>query len=391
LALRLEEIRARLCARLRERGAEIEAAVIARVQGIADDQEIVDPEYTQGLREATAAALEYGIAALERRDEDPPPVPEELRQQARLAARNRVSLETVLRRYFAGYALLGDFTIGEWERSGVSGDALLKNLLRTQSAIFDRLVVAVGGEYARETEWLSQSSEQRLVERVERLLSGELLDTSKLTYDFGCSHLAAVVSGPAAPGFFRDLAGELDRLLLYVRPHREITWAWWGGRDPLSPAQITQIIDADWPDGTALSLGEPGEGLAGWRLTHRQARAALPVARSSASKTVRYREVGLLASILRDDLLVASLRELYLEPLASERDGGAALRETLRVYFAHERNITSTAATLKVTRRTVRRRLHTVEQLLGTALSARAVEIEAALRLDEISRASVLA
>jgi hypothetical protein len=38
--------------------------------------------------------------------------------QARLAARSDVSLDIVLRRYFAGYSLLGDFLVGEADRLG---------------------------------------------------------------------------------------------------------------------------------------------------------------------------------------------------------------------------------------------------------------------------------
>ena len=97
---------------------------------------------------------------------------------------------------------------------------------------------------------------------------------------------------------------------------------------------------------------------------------------------MRYAEVALLASMLRDDLLVSSLEEIYLAPLARERDGGVVARATLRAYFATERNVSSAAAVLGVSRQAVGRRLKAIEQRLGRPLNECAVEIEAALRLS---------
>jgi len=133
-----------------------------------------------------------------------------------------------------------------------------------------------------------------------------------------------------------------------------------------------------------LAIGEPARGFAGWRRTYRQAGAALPIALRSRRSYVRYGEVAVLASILRDDLLIFTLREQYLAPLASERDGGEALRGTLRAYLAAERNTTSTAAALGVSRQTVVNRLHTVEERLGRQIKNSIAELEAALQIDEL-------
>src|SRR4029077_6656331 len=116
---------------------------------------------------------------------------------------------------------------------------------------------------------------------------------------------------------------------------------------------------------------------------HRQAKAALPVAERRGQVIVRYADVALLASMLRDDLLATSLRQLYLEPLARAKDGGKVARETLRAYFATERNISSTAAVLGVDRRTVTNRIRAAEDLFGRPLGDFATELETALLLDE--------
>ena len=130
----------------------------------------------------------------------------------------------------------------------------------------------------------------------------------------------------------------------------------------------------------SIALGEPAQGLAGWRLTHRQAAGALSIAERRA-KPVRYADVSLLAAALRDELLAASLRRLYLEPLEAERDGGAILRDTLRAYFDCGRNVTSAAATLGVDRKTVTARLRGAEQHIGRPLGGCAAELQTALEL----------
>jgi sugar diacid utilization regulator len=132
-----------------------------------------------------------------------------------------------------------------------------------------------------------------------------------------------------------------------------------------------------------LGVGEPARGPAGWRLSHHQARTAYPLSRPCQAPVVRYGEVALAASILQDDLLSSSLRQLYLDPLAQDRDG-ACLRATLRTYFAAERNVSSTAAALEVSRPTVKKRLEREEALLGRDIRDCAAELEAALQLEEL-------
>jgi DNA-binding PucR family transcriptional regulator len=136
-------------------------------------------------------------------------------------------------------------------------------------------------------------------------------------------------------------------------------------------------------DRVFVTVGEPGEGLSGWRLSHRQAKAALPIAERRGQPVLRYGDVALLAAILRDDLVATSLHQLYLEPLERARDGGEVARETLRAYFAAERNISSTAAVLGVDRRTVTNRIRAIESLFGRPLKDFATELETALQLDD--------
>ena len=80
--------------------------------------------------------------------------------QARIAARRGVGLDTVLRRYCAGYALFGDFLIEEAQEA-LQGPAL-KRLLRIQASLFDRVIAAVCEEHRREGKAIRTSERQRL-------------------------------------------------------------------------------------------------------------------------------------------------------------------------------------------------------------------------------------
>ena len=98
---------------------------------------------------------------------------------------------------------------------------------------------------------------------------------------------------------------------------------------------------------------------------------------------VRYSDVTLLASILRDDLAIASLRRLYLAPLEEARDGDN-LRIALRAYFQAGRNVSSAAAALGLNRRTLSKRLQAAERILGRPLDSLAADLEVALSLEAL-------
>jgi sugar diacid utilization regulator len=303
--------------------------------------------------------------------------------QARLAARDGVSLDTVLRRYVAGNALVGDLLIEEGGRAELPS-AALRQLLGTQAAVLDRLLAAVGAEHAREAKNRPTSAADRRRECVKRLLAGELVDHAELGYDLDAHHLALLAKG--ADGFeaMRELAAKIDRQLLAVCREEETTWACWlGGGRALATVDVVRALEAIAPERALITVGEPGEGLSGWRLSHRQAKAALPIAERKGEQIVRYVDVAFQASALRDDLIATSLREIYLAPLERTRDEGKVARETLRAYFATERNVSSTAARLGVDRRTVSNRIRAIEDRLGRPLADMATDLETALRLDE--------
>jgi len=373
------EIRSELAARMRERAPELEAGVLTRAHAIADP----------------GAIAGYALAGLEAGERRAPRLPEAILAQARLDARLKVPLDTVLRRHFAVDALFGDLLAEEIERcvdsphpgvvdsrSAVPAD-LARRLRREGTTRFDRLLDAVGDEYAREAQIRPLGGAERRRECVKRLLAGELVVADiDLNYDLDGCHLGLMAEGEGAEAALRELAGRCDRRLLAVQREEEPIWAaWLGGSRPLASAAAQRRLGELDHAGVVISLGEPAGGLTGWRFSHLQAKAALPIAAREGG-VVRFADVTLVAALRRDELIATSLRRLYLDPLEASRDGGAATRETLRAWFRCERNISSTAAALGVDRRTVRNRLRAVEAQVGRPLVEVALDLELALRLD---------
>lgn len=378
-----ESPRAMLARRLLARHEEIKQALLARISSLEDPAAIADPTYREGLRGAVGIALGYAIGAVEREESRPRPIPAPLFAQAREAARNGVSLDTVLRRYVAGYTLLGDFTLREADAMGLP-PPVSQEAMRAEAAVLDHLVAAIAAEYHAEVEDRSRSLQRHRGDLVEKLLAGQLSDAKDLNYDLDGWHVAAIAVGLDRGEALRERAVALDRRPLLVQRGEGTIWAWFGGGREIGREEMEQFLASPWPPGASVVLGEPGQGLAGWRLTHRQAAATLPIARRGRHSPVRYSDVALLSSVLQDEVLISSLQALYLKPLEEDRDEGATLRRTLRAYFASERNVSSTAMRLDVNRKTVTTRLRAIEERLDRPIASCAAELETALSLEEL-------
>jgi len=381
----LKTIRLELVARLRERLTEIEDAIFARARTLSENVGEEDPEYVAGLRATVSESLDYALAHIERGEEWTGPIPSTAAEQAQRSARSGVRLDTVLRRYAAGDRLFGDFIMDEAHRFPSQA---LRKILRDHGPQIDRLMAAVATEYMDEVARMRRSPAQRLAERVQRLIAGEdPADVGGLEYPFDAWHLGMIVKGSKAEACVRALAAGLDSQVLAVPRGGEIVWAWLGARRALAAPDVERLLSAGVAGDALLAVGEPRRGIAGWRLTHCEARAAQEVMLRKSRQLTRARDVILLAATLRDEALAKSLFETYLKPLEAHSDSGAVLRETLRAYFAAGFNAATAAAALDVDRHTVQRRLRKVEEELGRLLPACHAELAVALSLEEIEGA----
>lgn len=172
---------------------------------------------------------------------------------------------------------------------------------------------------------------------------------------------------------------------MILTPSPEELWAWLGrGSEPIDAAAVREWLAANGSPELPIGVGEPKSERSGWRLTHRQANAAVWVAKGQGAPFVAYPQAALLASLGRDALLTNSLHEGYLLPFTAERDGGEALRRTLRAYFRSNRNATSAGSSIGVSRQTVSNRVRLAERYLGQKLEDCGLVLEVALELEEI-------
>lgn len=373
--------------RLTARRDEIEQAILTRAYAVADPSPAADPEYRVGLRGAVSAALDYRLAAIGNEGARLESIPPALLAQVRHAARSGVSLDTVLRRCFAGYTLVGDFIVEEAKGAGRLADGDLQQILRGEAASFDRLVAAVTKEHTAEVQKHIRSPEHRRAEQVRRLLAGDLVDPRKLGYELDKWHLGLIAKGLEAESAIRELANSLGHRRLIVPAGDDIHWAWLGAGRRADQDELAALVASSRSDSVLMTFGEPAHGVSGWRLTHRQAAGAWPIALRGPDTRVRYADVALLASMLQDEVLTTSLESLFLAPLRGDwerSERGADLRRTLRAYFAAQRNVSSTAAALGVTRTTIRNRLRAIEERLARPLDTCAAEMEVALKFDSL-------
>jgi hypothetical protein len=376
--------------RLRSRHAAIEEVIFAHIRdpasfGSAGSE---DAEYLAGLHATVVAVVDYVLTGIEQGEEWAGPIPLVAVAQARRAARCGVNLDTLVLRYIAGHRLLGEFVNDEADRAGYSGYGhALYQLRRTQEALLERLTAAIAREYRQERERMERSPEQWRRELVQKLLAGEPVNTARLDYELDVWHLGVIATGAGAEKAVRSLANGFGRELLSVACGEGTVWAWIGGRRKLAITDVERQLSGSAGAGVPLAVGEPRQGIDGWRLTHREAQAALPVALSRPQTAVRCANVPLEAALLRHEFLARVLVENYLSPLDSQKDRGTVLRATLRAYFDKECNAAKAGVALNVDRHTVGRRLRTIEEALGRLIPACRAELEVALRLEELGDA----
>lgn len=373
-----------IVARLRRHAPDLEKAILSRVTTLLRSQGELDPEYVAGVKEAICIGIDYAIHILDGAHRSRVPVPPQLLSQARLAAGAGVQLDQVLNRYTASYNLLVDQILAEASHDSACQLRDVQQVLRHQATHFEHLVEAVSAEYKAEVTRRFSSPAVRRAAQVRDLLSGKLIDTRTLSYEFEAWHLGLIADGSAAAAAVRVLSRHFKCPTLTIAGADRSVWAWLGntGDRGISSQEVEQVARRRLDTDANICLGEPSFGLNGWRLTHKQALALHVVSKSKPGMTMRYADQALVASMAQDELLMASLKQMYLAPLETERDGGERLKMTLRAYFDAQSQISSTAAALRVTRKTVSSRLGRVEAHLGRPLSSCAAELQAALALD---------
>ena len=188
-----------------------------------------------------------------------------------------------------------------------------------------------------------------------------------------------IASGPAPELSVRRLAEELGCRSLLVPRGPKTAWAWLGAQRSVSVSEFERLASSLGAS-VSFAIGEPRQGIDGWRLTHQEAQTALSIMLRGNERLVRCADVVLLAAATRDDTIARFLLDAYLRPLEQRKDG-ETLKRTLRSYLAASCHAASAAVSLRVDRHTVQRHLGKIEETLGRPLDSCRAELEVALQV----------
>lgn len=324
---------------------------------------------------------------------------------ARAFVHRGIPLEHVMRCFRLGHAHMWTAWAAAIERSGVDPDTRATVLEVVSTSMFDfmdRSTTALVTEYLHERERWNRSAEARRAETVASILGGDPVDLEAaslaLGYDLRRWHVGLVLWSEHADD------GE-DRMMAFQHAVTEIAetmtcaqrplvlasegaslWAWAGSLERPKDEAIAAVVDSARRDGVSVAVGEPAEGVEGFRQTHERAVLARNVMRLAGARPGRVQRYGALAlnAVLTADVdLMRAFVIDELGELSADDDATTRLRATLLVYFEEDFSASRTARRLSVHRNTVIYRVNRCEEILGRPIRERRVELQIALMLRE--------
>jgi DNA-binding PucR family transcriptional regulator len=330
-------------------------------------------------------------------------------EYARRLAQRGTPLTALLRAYRLGHTCFSDWLLKELAEHTDDPEtitATVQSTARQVAGYIDQVSEEMVTAYTREREnWLRKRSAAR-AGRIRDLLSGQRIEVSSTEATLGYrlrQHHLGVVCWTSNEAIAVDNITRLDRAISHIAaqtaagadpvflPRDESSaWAWLplGIRDRFDPA----ACDADADAGIHVAFGDVVKGIAGFRLTHRQALAAQAVALAGGSppRVVSYAEVAPVAMMLGSPDLLAAWVRSTLGQLATDDEHHARLRETLLVFLDTGGSYKATAERLTLHKNSVQYRIHKAEESLGRPVGDRRHDVELALQASHWLGSSVL-
>ncbi len=150
--------------------------------------------------------------------------------------------------------------------------------------------------------------------------------------------------------------------------------------------RVAAVPQFECPQNLQVTVGNCHSGLAGFRLTHTEAVAALRVSTDHPPAVVRFADVEiacLATGVLGSEARVAFVRR-ELGDLAADDDTTERLRDTLRVYLKQGGDATAAGDVLRLHPNSVRYRIRQGERRIGGPIGGRSVQIELALEIVSV-------
>jgi hypothetical protein len=399
---------------VRELAAELLATTRELSKGMTDHLAATVPELSASdddeLREETRASSEANVDQVLRLlragvGVDALVVPIEAAEYVRGLVRRGITLPVLLRSYRVGHAWF-------WERWSQAlhdriGDP--EELVAAQDpssafmfAYIDRISDVLVSEYGTERERLVRGAAQLRAETVRAVLAGDAVDeeiaVARLGYELRRHHVALRVSGVASE--LRGLERAATEAAAALGPGEPLVVpsgvanldVWWGSYEPAGTEELERY---EPPDGIRVAFGAPGQGVAGFRLSHAEAVQAARVAAlagdSAPAAVTGYRRVELVSLLASDLPRARRFVAGQLGPLASTSEPAELLRDTVLAFLVAGGSSTRVAKELYVHQNTVAYRVKRAEELLGRRVSENPVELTSALTLAAVLGPAVLA
>jgi hypothetical protein len=371
-----------LVTRLRERLPEMERAILAHLRETSLPKLEQEPTQLAEIRSAIDIGLESELESVMHPDWRGS-LPAELSRVTRTAAREGLGLDTVLRRCVVAHGVFEEFVLAE---AGEVPIEVLRRVMSDQRPQVDRVMALVAAAYTEEAARLDRPPADSAAERIARSLAGDdFAAPAGVEYDFDLWHVGLILWGPEADLAARLLPERLGSHSLRVPREQGSVWLWLGSERRAVLADLDRFLVHNTPAGASAAVGEPREGLGGWRLTHREAQVAMEVVPWRGQKVTRAKDVTLVAGVMRDETLVRALLETYVAPLGKSSDSRRTLLDTVRAYLSAGENAAATAAGIGVARHTVQRRIRFVEEALGRPLHSCHAELRVALEVQRLT------
>jgi PucR-like helix-turn-helix protein/diguanylate cyclase with GGDEF domain len=378
-------------------------AVVPRCLAVAFPNHAHDEEFRERLHascRANAYCLRSVIAGTISLDEV---YLEQVLSFATVQAQLRIPQKSTQRSYRVSFFTMWEAWSGrlraEIARRGIPcPEAVEAHQLLTQIILGyqDHVASQVAETYTRDYEALSRSRAHMRRSLVRDVLRGEDeglsgSDLAILSYELSGRHLAVLLPSMAE--------GAATQLAVGLRGETASQWTlvyaltlgstviWLGRIAEWRPELVDAVERVLHTAGVPAALGEPQEGVDGFRTALTQAQDAELVrsawAPEAAPLVVRYADVGLEILMMQNPALARAFVEKELGPLARDTAEAARLRETLEASFRFGSHVAA-AEHLRLHEHTVRNRLQKAEHLLGHSLQERRTELQVATRMMRV-------
>ncbi len=361
--------------------------------------ELRDPTLRPEMEASTRSHWKGFLAVMNRETIDVQPAPP-IHDFARTLARRGFDLAVLLAAYRIGQRSTWDY-ITDLLRTQVADpelrSAVLLRFWSHATQWIDTVIESLIPVFNDERENWQRGALARRAKTVTAILAKQSIDidtaATTLGYPLRQHHIAFTLrADDTVPDgeLRRQLelsAGSISTALgggrpLVISSGARSAWCWTSRPSPFS----ADGASCELPPFVRMTLGTCHPGVAGFRLAHLEAIAALAVAERRDAPVVRYSDVEiacLAAGFLHDDAQAAFVRR-ELGGLVGSEDATQRLRDTLRAYLKQGGDTAATAELLCLHANTVRYRIRQAEQRLGHGINQRRAQLELALEMVSV-------